>query len=80
MFFVQKRPFYKLFFLANKGQEKVFYNILERKNDFLGHKNKKLKRQKIDIFAKGLTHGFGPESGHFPNFFFFWHYTQGKCL
>ena len=29
------------FFLGNKGQENVFYDILEQKNDFLGYKNKK---------------------------------------
>ena len=27
------------FFLANIGQENVFYDILERNNAFLGHKN-----------------------------------------
>ena len=32
------------FFLDNIGQKNVFYGILERKNDFLGHKNKKLKK------------------------------------
>ena len=32
------------FFLGNIGQEKVFFNILERKNAFLGYKNKKFKK------------------------------------
>ena len=40
MVFVQKWPFFQLFFLGNIGQENVFYDILERKNDFLGNKNK----------------------------------------
>ena len=31
------------FFLGNIGQEYVFYDILERKNAFLGCKNKKFK-------------------------------------
>ena len=39
------------FFLVNIGQEKLFYDILERKNVFLGYKNKKFKRLKIDIFS-----------------------------
>ena len=43
------------FFLANKGQENVFYNILERKIAFLGYKNKKFKKSKNDHFSKGLT-------------------------
>ena len=37
---VQKWPFFQLFFLGNIGQENVFYDILERKNAFLGYKNK----------------------------------------
>ena len=42
MVFVQKRPFFQLFFLGNIEQENVFYDILERKNAFLGYKTKKL--------------------------------------
>ena len=38
--------FYKFFFLAKMGQENVFYDILERKNAFLGYKNKKFKKSK----------------------------------
>ena len=56
--------------LGNIGQENVFHDILERKNAFLGYKNKKFKQSKIDIFPKGLTHGFGPKMAIFPNFFF----------
>ena len=33
-----------LFFLGNIGQENVFYDILQRKNAFLGYKNKKSKK------------------------------------
>ena len=28
------------------------------------------KSQKIEIFPKGLTHGFGPKMAIFPNFYF----------
>ena len=49
------------FFLGIIGQENVFYHIPERKNPFLGYKNKKFKKSKIAIFSKGLTHGFGPK-------------------
>ena len=34
------------FFLGNIGQENVFYDILERKNAFLGYKNNKSKKSK----------------------------------
>ena len=57
------------FFLGNIDQENVFYDILERKNAFLGYKNKKFISRKIDIFPKGLTHGFGPKMAIFPIFF-----------
>ena len=59
MVLVQKWPFFQLFFLGNIQQENVFYDIQKRKNAFLGYKNKKLKKSKIDIFPKGLTHGSG---------------------
>ena len=59
-----------IFFLGNIGQKNVFYDILQRKKAFLRYKNKKFKSRKIDIFPKGLTHGFGPKMAIFPSFFF----------
>ena len=69
MVLVQKLSFFQLFFLGNIGQEKFFYRIVERKNAFLGYKNKKFKKSKIWLFPKGLTHGFGPNMAIFPTFF-----------
>ena len=43
---VQNWPFLHLFLLGNIGQENVFYDILERKNAFLGYKNNKFKKSK----------------------------------
>ena len=72
MVLVPNWPFFHLFLLGNIGEENVFYDILERKNAFLGYENKKLKKsRKIDIFPKGLVHGFGPKLVIFPPFFFF---------
>ena len=34
------------FFLGNIGQENIFYDILQRKNTFLGYKNRKSKKSK----------------------------------
>ena len=79
MVLVQKWPFLQLFLLGNIGLENVFYDILERKNAFLGYKNKKFKSRKIDIFPKGLTHGFGPKMAISATFFFR-QYRLGKCL
>ena len=38
--------FTTFFFLGSIGQENVFYDILERKNAFLGYKNKKSEKSK----------------------------------
>ena len=79
MVLVQKWPFFQLFFLGNLGPQNVFYDILERKNACLGQKNKKFKKSKMDIFLKGLTHGFGPRMAIFPTIFFRQD-RPGKCL
>ena len=71
--------FLNFFFFVNIGQENVFYDILERKNVFLGYKNKKFKQSKIVIFPKGLPHGCGPKMAGFPTFFFR-QYRPGKCF
>ena len=54
----------------NIGQENVFYDILERKNTFLGYKNMKSKKSKIWHFSKGVNPWFWSKNGHFSNFFF----------
>ena len=38
MALVQEWPFVQLLFLGKIGQENVFYEIVERKNAFLGQK------------------------------------------
>ena len=43
-FLCKSGHFSNLFFLGNIGKENVFYDILERKNAFLGYKNKKFKK------------------------------------
>ena len=67
---VQKWPFFQHFFLGNIGQENVFYDILERKNAFLGHKNKKFKKSKNWHFFKGVNPWFWSKNGNFSNIFF----------
>ena len=53
------------FFLDNIGQENVFYDILERKNEFLGYKNTKFKKSKNGHFFKGVNPWFWSKNGHF---------------
>ena len=62
--------FSNFFFLGNIGQENVFYDILERKNAFLGYKNKKSKKSKNWHFSKGVNPLFWSKNGHLTNFFF----------
>ena len=58
------------FFLGNIGQENVLYDILERKNPFLGYKNKKFKKSKNWHFSKGVHPWFLSKNGLFTNVFF----------
>ena len=89
MVFIQKRPFFQMFFLGNIVQESVFHDILERENlltifynektTFYVRKIKTSKSRKIKIFPKGLTHGFRPKMATFQPFFFS-QYRSGKYL
>ena len=70
MVLVQKSHFFRLFFLGNIGQEKAFYDILERKNAFLDYKNKKFKESKNWHFSKRVSPRFLHKNGHFSTFSF----------
>ena len=76
---VQKWPFFQLFFLGNLGPKNVFYDNLERKNAFLGQKNKKFKKFKKWHFSKGVNPWLWSKNGHLSNFFFRQD-RPGKCL
>ena len=57
--FGPKMGLFPTFFFGNIAQKNVRYDILEQKNAFLVCKKRTTKSRKIDIFPKGLTHGFG---------------------
>ena len=59
------------FFQAKQARGNVFYDILERKNTFLGYKNKQFKNSKNCHFSKGVNPWFLEKNGLFDNFFFF---------
>ena len=61
--------FSNFFFFGNIGKENVFYDILERKNAFLGYNNRKFKKSKNWPFSKGVNPWFWSENYHFSNFF-----------
>ena len=71
--------FSTFFFLGNIGQENVFYDILERKNAFLGYKNNKFKKSKNRHFSEGVRPLFWSKLANFSTFFL-WQYRQGKCV
>ena len=62
-------PFFQYFFLGNIGEENDFYDILERKNAFLGYKNKKFKMSKNGSFSKGVNPWLWSKYGHFCDLF-----------
>ena len=71
MVLVQKSPFFSTFFYPIYiGQENVFYDILERKNSFLGYKNKNFKKSKKGHFSNGVKSWFWSKNGHFFQRFF----------
>ena len=72
--------FSNFFFLGNIGQENVFYDILERKNAFLGYRNKNFKNSKNWHFSKGVNPWFWSKNGYFCNFYFFRQCNPGKYL
>ena len=65
----QKWPFFQPFLLGNIGQQNVFYDILERKNAFVGYKISKFKTSKNWHFSKGVNPWFWSKNGHFSNLF-----------
>ena len=69
-YFSRNGHFSNFFFLGNIGRETVFYDILQRKNAFLGYKNVNLKQSKSWHFLKGANPWFWSKNGHFSNFFF----------
>ena len=73
-FWSKNGRFSNIFFLGNIGQQNVFYDILERKNTFLGYRNKRFKKSKNWHFP-----WLWSKTGHFSNSFFRQHRPR-ECL
>ena len=58
------------FFYAIQVRKMSFMIFLNEKTPFQAIKTRSSNSRKIDIFRKGLTHGFGPKMAVFPTFFF----------
>ena len=79
MFLVQEWLFFQFFFQTLLGRKMSFTICKNEKTPFQAVKKRSSKGRKIDIFQKGLTHGFDPKMTIFPTFFFR-QYRPGKCL
>ena len=77
-FFKKNLAIFPSFFLGNIGQENVVQDILERKKSFQNIKTRTSKSRKIQVFPKGLTHGFDQIIAIFSSFFR--QYRLGKCV
>ena len=75
----KKAIFLKIFFWAIQARKMSFRIFQNEETSFQAIKTRSLKRRKIDIFSKGLTHGFWSKNSHLFKIFFR-QYRQGKCL
>ena len=62
--------FSNLIFQAILVREMTFTIFQNIKTPFLAIKTRSSECRKIEVFPKGLTHGFGPNMAIFPTFFF----------
>ena len=65
---------------AIKGRKMSFRIFWNEKSPFSAIKTRSWKSRRIDIFPKGLTHGFCPKMAIFLTLFFLGNEGQKKCL
>ena len=70
MVLVKKWKFWERFVLCKIHPEKVFGDVLVKKQAFLDNINMYLQKGKISIFAKGIVHDFGEKDEVFSSFVF----------
>ena len=69
--FLPKMAIFPTFFFQVIQARKMSFMIFSnKKTPFQAIKTRSSNSRKIDIFPKGLTHGFGPKMAIFPTFFF----------
>ena len=69
-FWSKNGHFSNFFFQAIQARKMSFTIFQNEKTPLQAIKTRSSKSRKIDIFRKGLTHGFGPKMAIFPTFFF----------
>ena len=79
MVLVEKWPVFQLFFSAIQAK-KMSFTIFQNVNpSFQAIKTRSSESRKIEIFPKGLTHGFDAKMAIFPSFSFR-QYRPDKCV
>ena len=81
MVLIQKSSIFQLFFFRQYSPRKCLlrYTRKKKKTPLQATKTRSSKSRKIDIFSKGLTHGFGLKMAIFP-ISIFWQNRPGKYL
>ena len=64
---VKKLKFFHLFCLSKIDREKVFADVLDKKEDFKDHKNICLSKTQNSNFSKGVSPWFSSKMGDFFN-------------
>ena len=59
MILVKKLKFFHLLYLSKIDREKVFADVLDKKEAFIDYKNNCLRKTENDNFCKGFVHCFG---------------------
>ena len=78
-FWCKSGHFSNFFFQGIQPRKMCFTIFKNKKPTFQALKTRSSKCRKIEIFPKGLTHGFGPKMAIFGTFFFR-QYSPGKCV
>ena len=68
------------FFQAIQARKICFTLFQNKKTSFQPLRKRSSKRRTIEIFPKGLTHGFGQKMGIFPCLFFFAIQARKMCF
>ena len=59
MIFVKKLKFFHVLSLSKIDREKLFSDVLGKKEAIKDYKNDRLRKTQNSNFSKGLVHGFG---------------------
>ena len=79
-FWSRNGHFSNFLFLGNVGEENILNDILQRKNAFLGYKNKMFKKSKTWHFSKGVNRWFWSKNRPFFELFFVGNIGQENIL